>query len=101
VKFTAVAFVALTLLLGAGVAHADSQDSQYLSAVSALGITAPADQLIAGGHAVCDGVGNSGAELAAQGQLLAAGVPYGQVGQVFIAAGRAYCPDKLHSLGLS
>jgi hypothetical protein len=94
----AAVFAALSL---APLAHADSQDDQFLSAVRALGITAPADQLIAAGHTACDGIGNSPSVLAAEGQLLGAGVPYGQITPVFIAAGRAYCPDKLHSIGMS
>jgi hypothetical protein len=88
-------------LFGAGVAHADSQDNQYLQAVAALGVTAPPEGLIAAGHAICDGMGNTVAMYGVEAQVLGAGVPYPQMGQVFVAAGRAYCPEKMHSFGLS
>jgi hypothetical protein len=89
-------------IIGAPLAHADSHDDQYLSALAGLGInTAPADQLITAGHTTCDSMGNPFQGLAAQGQFLSAGVPYGQITPVEIAPARAYCPDKLHSVGLS
>jgi hypothetical protein len=94
--------LAALLLLPAAHANADSPDNQYLHAVSALGITtAQPDQLIAGAHTLCDGLGTGWNLFPAEGQLLSAGVPYGQLTQVFTAAGRAYCPDKMHSVGLS
>jgi hypothetical protein len=98
-----LAALALSIIV-APLAHADSQDDQYLSALAGLNInTTSAAQLIAAGHAWCDAMGNPnpGAILGLQAQLLGAGVPYGQTPQVEIAAGRAYCPDKLPSLGLS
>ena len=97
----AVGFAALLL---APLAHADSHDNQFLSAVAALGITAPSDQLIAAAHTVCDVMGGGGGFLGyvpVQNQLLGMGVPSGQIQQVYVAAGRAYCPDKLHAAGLS
>jgi len=53
----ALAFAALLL---APLAHADSHDDQYLSAIAALGITAPPDQLIAAGHSICDAMAGGG-----------------------------------------
>jgi hypothetical protein len=95
----AMALAALTLV---APAHADSADEAYLAAVRALGLsTANAPALIAGGHATCDNQGNPFGLLGAQGQLVSAGVPYGLMPQVTIAAGRAYCPGKLHAAGLS
>ncbi|MGH3968155.1 MAG: DUF732 domain-containing protein [Mycobacterium sp.] len=85
------------------IAHADSQDDQFLSAVAALGITGPADQLIAAAHTACDQAIGSGPSLnfGPMSQAINAGVPYGQMTQFYVAAGRAYCPDKLHSIGMS
>jgi Protein of unknown function (DUF732) len=98
-----VAALALSVVI-APLAHADSQDDQYLSALAGMNInTANAPQLISAGHAWCDAIGNfnPGAIIGFQGQFLGAGVPYGETAQAEIAAGRAYCPDKLHSMGLS
>ena len=97
----ALAFAALLL---APLAHADSHDDQYLSAIAALGITAPPDQLIAAGHSICDAMAGGGGPfnwVNIAHQLEGIGVPSGQVGLVNVAAGRAYCPDLLHAHGLS
>jgi hypothetical protein len=99
-KLTAA--MALAALALAGPAHADSADDAYLAAVRALGLpTVNAPALIAGGHATCDQQGNPFGLLGAQGQLVSAGVPYGLMPQVTIAAGRVYCPDRLHAVGLN
>lgn len=93
--------LATATLLAAPVL-ADTQDNQYLGAVAALGITADPQGLIAGAHTMCDGLGTVGFSwMAAEGQVVGAGVPAGQATPVLIAAGRAYCPDKLHAIGLS
>ena len=47
-------------LVGAPVAHADSQDDRYLAALAGQGITGQPDQLIADGHAACDNYGTPG-----------------------------------------
>jgi hypothetical protein len=96
-------FVGLVLsITGAPLAQADQGDDTYLAAVAGMGLSiANRDALIAGGHASCDGQGNPLALLGAQGQLVGAGVPYGSVTQVEVAAARVYCPDKLHAAGLS
>jgi len=90
-------------LVPTAVAHGYSADNQFLSAVAALGITGAPDQLIAAAHTVCDNIGG-GPWLGMSPQMaqsLSAGVPYGMLTQFFVAAGRAYCPDKLHSMGMS
>ena len=97
------AVMAVAALFLTPLAHADSQDDQFLSAVAALGITGAPDQLIAAAHTVCDNIGG-GPWLGMSPQMaqsLSAGVPYGMLTQFFVAAGRAYCPDKLHSIGMS
>jgi hypothetical protein len=101
-RLLCTAAVTVTALSLAPAAHADSQDDQFLSAVAALGINGAPDQLIAAAHAVCDMWGSGQpAYLGVLGQAVAAGVPYGQTHQFYVAAGRAYCPDRLHAIGLS
>jgi hypothetical protein len=43
-----------TFLLTVAVSHADSADSQFLSAISAQGITVDRDTAIGQAHQVCD-----------------------------------------------
>lgn len=82
-------------------ANADSADDQYLADLAAMNInTANPGPLIAAGHAQCDALGNPFATMGAWGQWAAAGVGPGQTNQAATAAGRAYCPDKMQSLGL-
>jgi hypothetical protein len=89
-------------VITAPLAHADQGDDAYLSAVAALGInTSNGGALIAAGHATCDTIGNPFGQLGVQGQLVSAGVPYGQITPVEVAAARVWCPDKLHAAGLS
>ena len=78
------------LLVGAPVAHADSQDDRYLAALAGQGITGPPDQLIADGHAACDNYGTPGLV----GQMLALeGRGLTNV-QLLVTGVRAYCPEK-------
>jgi uncharacterized protein DUF732 len=44
-------------MVGAPVAHADSQDDRYLAALAGQDITGPPDQFIADGHSACDNYG--------------------------------------------
>lgn len=103
--FSAAVSVAV-LGLAAPIAHADDQDSQYLAGLAAANINTdnPA-ALIAAGHAACDSIGAPGfnpfSAWSTPAQWAGAGVGFGQINQATIAAGRAYCPDKLHSIGLS
>jgi hypothetical protein len=87
----------------AASAHADGPDQQYLAALAASGIdTGQADQLIAAGHASCDalGVWNPFSGVTTAGQFMQAGVTHDQLRAANMAAARAYCPDKLHAMGL-
>lgn len=99
----AAALLAVGAVMTAGTAQADTNDAHYLAALAGLGInTTPADQLITAGHTLCDGgMENALQQFATQGQLLAAGVSYGQINPSEVAAARAYCPDKLRALGMS
>jgi hypothetical protein len=92
--------LALVALSPAPLVHADSSDDQFLSAVAALGITGPGDQLITAAHSACDQeIGNGRSfNFGLTSQALAAGVPYGRMTQFYVAARRVYCPDKLHSV---
>ena len=98
---TAALAVAVPAITSGPVALADTVDDQYIAAARALGVTSPPDQLINAGHTVCDAWGNFGFGLTAQGTLLGAGVPFTLIQPMEIAAGRAYCPDKLHAIGLT
>lgn len=101
VHLTAVG--AFFVMLGiAPFANADSADDQYLAALAAMNInTDNPGPLIAAGHAQCDALGNPFAAFGMWGQWAGAGVGPGQVQQAATAAGRAYCPDKMQSIGLS
>ncbi len=85
--------------------HADNPDQQYLAALAAMGVNGDPAALIAAGHASCDQIGQVTVSMfgltPASAQLMAAGVPYAQLQQASVAGARVYCPDKLHSLGLS
>jgi Protein of unknown function (DUF732) len=99
----AAGLVALVALVGVPAPDASADDGQFLSAVSAIGINADPARLIAAAHAECDAMPfpNNFASWGNQARWMGAGVPMSLVTQVFIAAGRAYCPDKLHAIGLS
>ena len=58
--FDRMPLVGDVLLDRAPVAHADSQDDQYLAALAGRGITGPTDQLIADGRVACDNYGTPG-----------------------------------------
>lgn len=86
----------------APVSSADSADDQYLAALAAMNInTDNPGPLIAAGHAQCDALGNPFAAWGVWGQWAGAGVRPDQFNQAATAAGRAYCPEKMQSLGLS
>jgi hypothetical protein len=91
--FARIALVGVVLLVGAPVAHADSQDDRYLAALAGQGITGPPDQLIADGHAACDNYGAPGLV----GQMLGLegrGLTNVQASNLLVTGVRAYCPEK-------
>jgi hypothetical protein len=102
---TVAALTIAGAVFGAPIARANTADQQYLGALAAMGINGDPAALIAGAHSVCDLIGTMTVSMfglnPATSQLLGAGVPYAQLRQASIAGARVYCPDKLHSLGLS
>jgi hypothetical protein len=91
--FARIALVGVVLLVGAPVAHADSQDDRYLAALAGQGITGDPAQLIADGHAACDNYG-SPCVVAQMLGLEARGLSNIQASDVFMDGVRAYCPEK-------
>ena len=80
-------------MVGAPVAHADSQDDRYLAALAGQGITGQPDQLIADGHAACDNYGTPG--LAGQMTALEGrGLTNLQASNLLVTGMRAYCAEK-------
>jgi len=80
------------------LAHATTQDDQFLREVAAAGIQGPPDELIADGHAACDNYANGPAQIAQLVTLSNQGISGKQVSAMTVAGFRAYCPDKLASL---
>jgi hypothetical protein len=81
----------------APVANATPADDQFLSALSAQGITGDRGQLIADGHAACDAYGTPGMVGLAY-QIMGLGMSNGQAASVIAAGMRAYCPEKTGGL---
>ena len=96
-QVVAVPRLAAVLTIGlepTAVAHADTQDDQYLAALSAQGITGDPGQLIADGHAACDNYGTP-ALVAQMTGLMAQGYSNVQASTLFLAGIKAYCPGKI------
>ena len=100
-----------TLLLAAGVAHADPFDDQFLALLSRDGIVGPPDQMIAIAHERCNDAdlprtglfiprfgSQPGPYLAAIGQIYteleAQGLTSAQAAQFIRDAIAVYCPDQ-------
>jgi hypothetical protein len=89
--------IALVSLLSIGVANADTPDDKFISLVQAQGITGDRGQLIADGHAACDGYGS----LAFVGQvsaLMGRGMSNTQATGLQLAGLKTYCPEKIAGL---
>jgi hypothetical protein len=89
------------LILAAGIAvcstapaHADSQDDQFLAAVSALGINGDPGPLTNAGRSICDSVGTPAAIPVFFGLQAQEGLTPPQVSNVLMAGVRSYCPEK-------
>jgi len=73
-------------------------DTRIRRQTLATGSNPPPEQKAAGSNPA-GGTCSYEPSLLANARLMSAGVPNNLVPQVIVAAGRAYCPDKLHSLG--
>jgi hypothetical protein len=94
-----IGILALTSSVSMGTAHADTLDDKFISLVQAQGITGDRGQLIADGHAACDGYGS----LAFVGQvsaLMGRGMSNTQATGLQLAGLKAYCPEKIAGLPL-
>jgi hypothetical protein len=87
------------VLATTAVAHADSQDDQFVELVSAQSIPAAPEQLIGTGRAACDNYG-SYTLLAQVHRLRDRGLTEDQAYKVIWDGIDAYCPEKAGALGL-
>ncbi len=81
------------------LAHADSQDDEFLALISAQGIPGAPEELIATGEAACQSYG-SDALLAQEYRLRDWGLPQDQAYQVISDGIKVYCPEKDGALRL-
>jgi hypothetical protein len=81
------------------VAHADSQDDQFVALVSAQGIPGAPEQWIAAGRAACHNYG-SYTLLAEQYNLTERGLSQDQAYNVIWDGIKAYCPEKAGGMRL-
>lgn len=87
------------LIALSAIAHADTQDDQFLAVLSADGIQGPPDQLVGDGHATCNafdypiGIGINGPTANAL-TLQAHGLSPAQIRPFMRDAVKPYCPDK-------
>jgi organic hydroperoxide reductase OsmC/OhrA len=92
VRSLVLAIVASVAL--APTANATPQDDQYLAALASRNVGGTPDQLIAYGHAACDGYGTPGVADQAQ-SLESIGYTDIQAADIVATAVLAYCPEKL------
>jgi|HubBroStandDraft_3_1064219.scaffolds.fasta_scaffold20193_6 hypothetical protein len=90
-----LAVLATAPLTIAGIAQADTQDDQFLAALSAQGIPGQ----IAAGHAACANYGGP-ALVAQMTGLMAQGLTNIQAQNVILDGIKAYCPEKAGGLPL-
>jgi Protein of unknown function (DUF732) len=96
---TVLLAIAAMLIALPPIAQADTQDDQFLAALSADGIQAAPDQLFGDGHATCNAfdypidIGINGPTANAL-MLQAHGLSPAQVRPFMHDALKAYCPDK-------
>ena len=81
------------------VAHAESQDDQFLALVSAQGIPGAPEQLIAAGRTACDNYG-SYTLLRQMYALREGGISEDQASKVILDGIKVYCPEKEGALRL-
>lgn len=81
------------------VAHADSDDDEFLALVSAQGIPGGPEELMAAGRAACDNYGNY-TLLAQEYRLREWGLSQDQAYKVISDGIKAYCPEKDGALRL-
>src|SRR5687768_14203701 len=91
---TVACVLAASVLLGSGIAQADSADEQYLAALSAQGITGDPGQLIAEGRAACNNYGGP-ALVGQMTALMGRGMTSVQASNLVLVGMRAYCPEKI------
>jgi len=92
-----ISVLVLASSISGGVANADSLDDKFISLVQAQGVTGDRGQLIADGHAACDGYGS----LAFVGQvsaLMGRGMSNVQATGLQLAGLKTYCPEKIAGL---
>jgi hypothetical protein len=94
----AAVLTAVAMMMAPPSASADSTDDQFLGSLSDIGVTGDPDTLISAAHTACDNMGAPNG-LGFVGEIFGAGVRPRQFTQFMLTAGRAYCPDKLHSTG--
>jgi Protein of unknown function (DUF732) len=92
-----VAVVLGSALLESPVAHADPNDDAYIYFLKqAVGVTGPANDLIALGHAICD-ANNSGSPAHTDSNVLSRakqlGLTQHQLSGVIVVADDRYCPQ--------
>lgn len=84
---------AVVMVIGSGVARADTLDDRYLAALASQGVTGDSAQLISDGHAACDNYGSVG--LVAQMYALEGrGLSNVQASNLLVTGVKAYCPEK-------
>jgi uncharacterized protein YidB (DUF937 family) len=77
-----------------GVAHADTQDDQFLQTVRSQGINADPAALIGFAHQMCDVAGGPGGLGPLSSLMATQGLSAQQASNVAFDATRIYCPDK-------
>jgi hypothetical protein len=85
-----IGLLTLASLVSAGMANADTVDDQFINQLAARGITGDGGQLIADGHAACDGYG-SPAIVGLTYQIMGQGFSNGQAADVITVAWHTYC----------
>ena len=95
------AILSLAMLTIPAIAHADSQDDQFVAAVAGRGFHIPRDQLVGYGHSMCDVMGTPMGLRPELNLMATQGLSPQQVFTVTMDGVRAYCPDKNPFAGLA
>jgi hypothetical protein len=96
-QLTASAMAVPLVLLSIGVAHADSNDDDFVHSVNNLGVIGPAANLINNAHQVCKYLDNGGSPGSASGAIASqmGFTPAGAASFVSISITH-YCPQYGH-----